>query len=444
MARRRRALSLLVAAVWCSARVAAAASPARWERRADMGVPRQEVGVAAIDDTLYAVGGFAGSAPSAVVEAYETRTDRWSPVAPLPAALHHVMAAAAGGALYAAGGLGAPTPSGASDTMFAYDPATNAWTARAALPRPRGAGAAAVIDGLIYVAGGLRDDASVRDLSVYDPRADAWTELGPMPTARDHLAAGAIAGRLYVVGGRNDGVLFAVVEVFDPGTGSWSAGRAPMPTARGGLGAAVLDGLLYAFGGEGNPDSPFGTFPQAEAYDPVRDAWIRLPDMGVPRHGVGVAAVAGALYVMGGATRQGFGPSGAGEVFFPGTGEVLSIRRLAAAGRKRLALRGHLVAAGGLDPVATVVRLELDGRAGPALPAGSLVASRRGTRWRLGRPARGAGFTRFDVRRVRGGALAVRLVVVGDALPRAGASTTVTVVVGGRAFTGSARVRRRR
>ena len=52
-----------------------------------------------------------------------------------------------------------------------------------------------------------------------------------------------------------------------------------MPTARGGLGAGVLDGLLYAFGGEGNPASPFGTFPQAEAYDPVRDTWLRLPDM---------------------------------------------------------------------------------------------------------------------------------------------------------------------
>jgi len=424
------------------AAVVQAASPAHWERRATMEVPRQEVGVAAIGDTLYAVGGFAGSRPSDVVEAYDTQTDRWTMVAPLPAALHHVVAAATGGMLYVAGGLGAATPSGASDSTFAYDPATNAWTARAALPRPRGAGAAAVIDGLVYVAGGLRGDSSVRDLAVYDPLADVWNELAPMPTARDHLAAGAIDGRLYVVGGRNDGVLFGTVEVFDPATGSWSGGRARMPTPRGGLGAAVLDGLLYAFGGEGNPESPFGTFPQAEAYDPARDAWMHLPDMGVPRHGIGVAAIRGALYVMGGATRQGLGPSGAGEVFIPGTGEVLSIRRLSAAGRRRLQLRGRLVAAAGLDPAVAPVRFEIDGGDGPTLPPGSLVASRGSTRWRLARPARRAGFTRFDVRRVRSGDLAVRLAVHGDSLPRPGVEVTVTVVVAGRAFSGSARVRR--
>jgi N-acetylneuraminic acid mutarotase len=424
--------------------VAHAASPAHWERRASMGVPRQEVGVAAIGDTLYAVGGFAGNLPSAVVEAYDTASDRWTGAAPLPVALHHVMVAATGGVLYAAGGLGAPTASGASDATFAYDPATNAWTARAPLPRPRGAGAAAVIDGLVYVAGGLRGDSSVRDLAVYDPLGDAWTELAPMPTARDHLAAGAIDGRLYVVGGRNGGVLFDVVEVFDPTMGSWSAGRARMPTARGGLGAAALHGLLYAFGGEGNPDSPFGTFPQAEAYDAARDAWTPLPDMGVPRHGIGVAAVGDALYVMGGATRQGLGPSGAGEVFLPGSGEVLSIRRLSAAGRRRLALRGRLVAAGDVDPASTAVRFELDGGEATALPAGSLVARPGGRRWRLGSSAQRTGFRRFDVRRLGSGDLAVRVAVVGDALPRPGVQATVTVVIAGRAFTGSARVHRGR
>jgi len=406
-----------------------------------MNVPRQEVGVAAIGPTLYAVGGFAGSVPSAVVEAYDPVADRWTEVAPLPAARHHVMAAATGGMLYASGGLGAPTPGGASDSTFAYDPVSNAWSRRAAMPRPRGAGAAAVIDGLIYVAGGLRGDQSVRDLSVYDPGTDTWTDLAPMPTARDHLAAGAIDRRLYVVGGRNGGELFGVVEVFDPATGAWSAGRMRMPTARGGLGAGVLDGLLYAFGGEGNPASPFGTFPQAEAYDPVRDTWLRLPDMGVPRHGVGVASIGGALYVVGGATRQGFGPSGAAEVFFPGTAEVLSIRRLAGTGR-RLVLRGRLVAAGTLDPSVNAVRLELADRDAPALPAGSLRASRNGRRWRLVRRSGRDGLARFDVRRVRTGDLVVRVVIVGVSLPRPGSVATVTVVVAGHAFTGSSRVRR--
>ena len=71
---------------------------------------------------------------------------------------------------------------------------------------------------------------------------------------------------------------------------------------------------LHEAGSEGNAASPLGTFPQAEAYDAARDVWTREPDMGVPRHGLGVAAVGGALYAMGGSSRQGLGPSGASEV----------------------------------------------------------------------------------------------------------------------------------
>jgi hypothetical protein len=144
--------------------------------------------------------------------------------------------------------------------------------------------------------------------------------------------------------------------------------------------------------------------------------------MGVPRQEVGVAAI--------------------DDTLFPGTGEVLSIRRLTPVGRRRLALRGRLVASGDADPAATVVRLELDGRAVPGLAAASLVASRSGRHWRLARSARGAGFGRFDIRRLRNGDLMVRLAIVGDALPRAGVDATVTVVVAGRSSTGRARVRR--
>jgi N-acetylneuraminic acid mutarotase len=402
-----------------------------------MGVPRQEIGLAAIGETLYAVGGFAGPAPSAAVEAYDTRTDRWSSVAPLPEPLHHVMVASVDGVVYAAGGLGTAAPSGASDATWAFEPAAGVWTPRAPLPQPRGAGAAGVIAGRIYVVGGLRG-SSVDDLTVYDPSTDAWTTLASMPTARDHLAAGVVDGRLYAVGGRAGGQLFSVVEAFDPTTGTWSGDRARMPTARGGLGAAVLNGLLYAVGGEGNAASPLGTFPQAEAYDPAADAWTRLPDMGVPRHGLGVAGVGGALWVMGGASRQGLGPSGASEVLIPGTGDVLDVRRLSAS-RGRLRLRGRLRAPGDVDPAAASVRLELDGVPIASLPPGSLVASPRGTRWHFRSPT----FRRLVLRRVRGGDLGLRLVVAATALPEPGRAVTVGFVLDQRAFCGTAGVRGR-
>jgi hypothetical protein len=348
------------------------------------------------------------------------------------------------------GGLGTLDATGAADSTFAYEPASDVWTRRARLPQRRGAGAAAVIDGRVYVAGGLRSDASVRDFAMYDPVADTWTELPPMPTARNHLAAGAIEGRFYAVGGRDGTTLYGVVEVFDPATGAWSGGRTPMPTARGGLGAAALGGLLYTVGGEGNSQSPFGTFPQTEAYDPERDAWTRLPDMGVPRHGVGVAAIGGAIYVMGGATRQGLGPSGAGEVFFPGTGEVLTIDRLRVGRPAALHLRGILVAAGDVDPASSPLAVRLDGAGGTVLdvtlPAGSLRTVHGGRRWRLARVPRTAGprVTRLVLRRRRDGGLGVRLDATSRALPSPGTTLTAAFMLGARTFEGTAAVPRAR
>src|SRR5262245_24187930 len=125
----------LVAIVVLATRVAVEAGvPAHWERRAPMGVPRQEVGATAVGHVVYAIGGFAGSDPSSALEAYDTQADRWTPRAPLPAALHHVMAAAVGGIVYAVGGLGILDATGAADTTYAYDPAADTWTSRARMP----------------------------------------------------------------------------------------------------------------------------------------------------------------------------------------------------------------------------------------------------------------------------------------------------------------------
>lgn len=426
-----------VLALLATAGFARADCAAGWERRSPMPVPRQEIGVAAIGDVVYAIAGLADTAPSAVVEAYETTTDRWETRAPLPVALHHVMAAAVGDRVYVFGGLSG-FEFAAVDSAFAYDPAADAWTERARLPALRGAGAAAVIDGKVYVVGGVGAQGSVSDLARYDPATDAWTPLPSMPTARDHLAAAAIGGKLYAVGGRA-GPLFDALEVFDPATGAWTR-RAPMPTARGGLGAAAFGGRLFAFGGEGNTNDPLGIFPQTEAYDPARDAWSALPEMGVPRHGIVGAAVGPGIWVPGGGTRQGFGTSGANEVFVPPAGGVLTVRRLVAGGR-RLTLRGVLGAATEDPGAATIGVRVLDGDTAllaDEVPAGALRANRRRTRWRLPRSA-GSAVRSLRLRR-RGDDLVVRARVVVPSAPASGATLTVAVDLGGLPYCGEGRV----
>jgi N-acetylneuraminic acid mutarotase len=285
---------------------------ATWLMRARLQEARQEVGVAALQEKMYVVGGFRRNGSQAnTVEAYEFAADRWQFVQPLPIALDHPAAAVARGKLYVLGGFA----SGAAvDVTLEYDPQTDRWTAKARMPTPRGALAAAVIEENVYAIGGFRDGGSVNDLARYDPATDRWEVLPSMPTPRDHLGAGVIKGRLYAVAGRNStSFTLGNLEEFDPLTRTWIA-RAPMPTPRSGVAAAVVNDRLLVFGGEGNGRNPRGVFQQVEAFDPDANRWQSLPPMPTPRHGIGAAVLLSDIFIPGGATVEGFGATNVHEV----------------------------------------------------------------------------------------------------------------------------------
>jgi N-acetylneuraminic acid mutarotase len=267
--------------------------------------PRQEVGVAAIGNTIYVIGGFDGVGR---VEAYDVPTNEWATVANLPQPRNHIGAAAIDGFVYSVGGFvgNGFTP---ADEVYRYDPERDSWREMAPLPTRRGALAVAAVDGLLYAVAGNGPAGNVTRHDVYDPGTDEWTELPPFPSPLNHLAAAGFEGRLYVVGGRSDGGgtnNSAALRRYDPSTQQWES-LTPMPTARSGLAAAVLNRRLVVVGGEVNPADPDGVFPQVEVYDFATDTWESLDPMAVPRHGIGAAAVGDLLYVPGGAVRAGFG-----------------------------------------------------------------------------------------------------------------------------------------
>src|SRR5712692_9930747 len=148
----------------------------RWIPLALMNDPRQEVGVAELDGKIYVIGGYRGDTSTAdTVEVYDTKTNRWRTVAPLPQALNHVAAVSVEGKIYAIGGL----PLTAA--TYEYDPERDRWTAKAPMPTARGALAAVVIDGKIYAVGGAGRSGAVADLEVYDPSTNTWRTLRPLP-----------------------------------------------------------------------------------------------------------------------------------------------------------------------------------------------------------------------------------------------------------------------
>ena len=286
-----------------------------WARLAPMNEARQEVGVAAIGERIYVVGGYRADGTTAnTLEVYDVRANAWSTLAPMPERLNHCAAVAFEGKVYVIGGSTALGSTSAA--TFEYEPARNDWGVRASMARARTAAVAAVVGDSIFVAGGT-DDRS--DLEAYDPRTDQWRSLREMPTPRNHVAGGAARGRFHAVGGRPGNL--RVLEIFDPASDTWATG-APMPTGRSGHAGAVLRGCLYAFGGEGNGARPDGLFPQSEVYDPRTNTWESLPQMPTPRHGIGAAVVGDKIYIPGGGAVAGFGATPVHEVFTPPAGKT--------------------------------------------------------------------------------------------------------------------------
>ena len=69
-----------------------------------------------------------------------------------------------------------------------------------------------------------------------------------------------------------------------------------MPTQRIGLGVTAIDGTLYAVGGDDGGSSRLSTL---EGYDPVTDTWTTRASMPTARIYLGVAALNGVLYAVG-------------------------------------------------------------------------------------------------------------------------------------------------
>jgi N-acetylneuraminic acid mutarotase len=297
----------------------------RWEPGAPAGVARQELYPVALDGKIYVAGGLLSpnTGYSAHFESWDENRARWTRLATLPEARHHIALAAASGRIWGVGGFSGGFPNWrAQKSVFSYDPAADRWHTGPELPQARAEGVAAAVQEKVYVIGGriasvpgashFNDHEDTVLAEVLDTTSGRWSRLPDAPTARNSAASAVIDGRIYVVGGRTalkqaDGTLRQVnvptLEVFDPVRGSWAT-RAPMPQAQGGLAAAAYRGKLYVFGGEQwVPEQK--VFAESWVYDPATDRWQALPPMPTARHGLGAATLNNRIHVFGGGLRVG-------------------------------------------------------------------------------------------------------------------------------------------
>lgn len=200
----------------------------------------------------------------------------------------------------------------------------------------------------VYALGGQTADRFLSRVEAYNPKEDEWTRCAPMPTERAYLAAVVYKGKILTFGGWDGTSLLDVIEEYNPEQDIWEK-RDRMPLPLMGQGAAAVGNKIYLFGGEStlgyiegvleyDPEeedwTPYAVIPAGAMafagvsawqdkiylvggwqgtseesgtalatvweFDPKKNQWKKLGNLGGPRAMMGIAAVEGVLYIAGG------------------------------------------------------------------------------------------------------------------------------------------------
>ncbi len=248
-----------------------AASPSRWNARAQMPTARARLAVVAYQGNVYAIGGETEDGVSGAVEVYDPTTDTWARRSSKPRPVRNIGAAVLHNRIYVPGGHDAMEQ--AISAVEVYDPEADAWHEVSPLPEPLFAYALAALHDKLYVFGGYDGMRYLDTVFIYDPATDTWTMGTPMSEPRGFCAATVVGERVYVLGGYDGQNESALCEVYEPakeGSGEpvW-ARRAPLQMGRGGLAALAAEGYIYAIGGGWTQYLPLN-----ERYDPEQDKWV--------------------------------------------------------------------------------------------------------------------------------------------------------------------------
>jgi N-acetylneuraminic acid mutarotase len=139
----------------------------------------------------------------------------------------------------------------------------------------------------------------------YDPATDKWSTRSPLPRSLDHMGTAVLNGKIYLVGGFVGGAVHRDGQTtafeYDPALDTWRI-LAPMKAGRGSVGVVALDGKIYAIGGR---DPAGTTVATNEVYDPAANTWKPLAPLPKARDHLAAGVLDGKIHIAGGR----FGPS---------------------------------------------------------------------------------------------------------------------------------------
>ena len=253
---------------------------------------RCSVGVAEVNNKVYAVGGYDRGHCLNLVECYDQERNEWVPTTSLSCPRGRLGLSCLNGKLYAIGGS-----SGNSELKSGecFDPETRDWSKISDMSICRSNFDACVLDGKLFAVGGTDGRHSVDSVEAYDPEKNVWSNIAPMEVGRDGVCAEAMNGHLYACGGYNVWHCLDTVERYNPEENHWSMVTS-LNTARRGAGAAVLNNKLYVIGGTDGSN----ILKTVECYNSVTDTWSYVASMNSCRHNVGVTVMNGYIFAFGG------------------------------------------------------------------------------------------------------------------------------------------------
>uniref|UniRef100_A0A1B0CL03 BTB domain-containing protein n=1 Tax=Lutzomyia longipalpis TaxID=7200 RepID=A0A1B0CL03_LUTLO len=208
----------------------------QWRPCSPMTVPRNRVGVAVMDELLYAVGGAAGSEYHNTVEYFDPEDDRWVLVQPMHSKRLGVGVAVVNRLLYAIGGFDGINRLA---TVECYHPENNAWTCLPSMQIGRSGAGVAALNQYIYVVGGFNGQSQLSSVERFDTEQQIWEMVAEIRIARSALSLTVLDGKLYAMGGFDGQQFLAIVEVYDPIRNTWEEGT-PLTSGRSGHASAVI------------------------------------------------------------------------------------------------------------------------------------------------------------------------------------------------------------
>jgi N-acetylneuraminic acid mutarotase len=288
---------------------------AGWRTVAAAPLGLYESASATVNGKLYVFGGFYSEQTQATAQSdvYDPATDTWTRIADMPFVVTHSGVAVVGTDVYFAGGfLGdwfGPSGTDQTDQVIKYDTLTDTWSNIAPLPASRAAGGLVLIGQQLHFFGGT-DEFVQHDMSdqwVYDLTnpAAGWVSKAPMPDPRDHFGYTVLNGMIYAVGGEhltdetqgND----SEVDQYNPATDTWTQ-VAPLPLALSHIhtNTLVINNRIVIFGGSANGDTAPTFLANISSYNPKRNRWTALAPLPEPRSATVVRMVGNQIITTGG------------------------------------------------------------------------------------------------------------------------------------------------